>query len=365
MAAGLAMAIIVLPSIDDLVTTGYGLALLTKVVLVIPVIALGAYNRRRLVPLVSAGAAAAPARRLGTNRRRRAGDPARRRRRHGRAGRPLARPLVGAPPPPVTPCRPGVEVPLSGDAGTASITVAPARAGSNEIRLTLTDPSGQPLEPFETPDGRAHRAELGVGPLRPIVHPFGGGEFHVIADIPLAGTWELSIRVRVSDFDAVDSVDHARDRLGSTAQAVDAGAGDVAAEARRAGTARRASTPDGDRAGRACRCRRRDRRRGRTGVVLARRRRRRARALGAVARRGVAARAGIVDGGRASSVVATVVGAAVVVVVRVRVVDVDDGDELVPTRRVERRPRRASSPAPNPAAARAPAVPGTRRPGRR
>ncbi len=41
-----------------------------------------------------------------------------------------------------------------------------------------------------------------MGPLRPIVHPFGGGEYHVIADIPLPGTWELSIRVRISDFEA-------------------------------------------------------------------------------------------------------------------------------------------------------------------
>ena len=89
--AGLAMALIVLPALDDLVTTGYGLALLTKVALVIPVIAMGAYNRRRLVPhderrcCRRAGAAAGP------DRARRAGDPARRRRRDGRAGRPLSR----------------------------------------------------------------------------------------------------------------------------------------------------------------------------------------------------------------------------------------------------------------------------------
>ena len=60
-AAGLGMALIVLPSIDDLVTTGYGLALLTKVALVVPVIAMGAYNRRRLVPMVT-GDAPAPRR---------------------------------------------------------------------------------------------------------------------------------------------------------------------------------------------------------------------------------------------------------------------------------------------------------------
>ena len=43
---------------------------------------------------------------------------------------------------------------------------------------------------------------LGVGPLRPVVHPLAVGEYHVIADIPLAGTYEMVVRVRVSDFEA-------------------------------------------------------------------------------------------------------------------------------------------------------------------
>ena len=41
-----------------------------------------------------------------------------------------------------------------------------------------------------------------LGPLRPVVHVLGTGDFHIIADIPIAGSWELTIRVRVSDFDA-------------------------------------------------------------------------------------------------------------------------------------------------------------------
>jgi copper transport protein len=98
-----------------------------------------------------------------------------------------------------------VEVPLSDGAGTASIAIAPARAGSNEIRVTLTDPSGVPLEPVETPTVELTETAQGVGPLRPVVHPFSPGEFHVIADIPLAGTWELELRVRVSDFDAASA----------------------------------------------------------------------------------------------------------------------------------------------------------------
>jgi copper transport protein len=208
-AAGVGMALIVVPSFDDLFTTGYGLALLTKVALVIPVIAMGAYNRRRLVPQMtvpqmSAGAAAAPASRLArivlvelaillvvvavtavlVARSPVTGSAA-----------------AGTVPAPTN----AVEVPLSNDAGTASIVVAPARAGSNEIRLTLTDAAGQPLEPVETPTVELTEVEQGIGPLRPIVHPFGGGEYHVIADFPLAGTWEVEVDVRVSDFDAASA----------------------------------------------------------------------------------------------------------------------------------------------------------------
>ena len=201
--AGLGMALIVLPALDDLVTTGYGLALLTKVALVIPVIALGAYNRRRLVPMMSAGAAAAPARRLG---------------RIvlvelaillvvvGVTAVLVARSPItssGASPDAVTPAPGAVEVPLTDGAGTAAIAIAPARAGSNEIRVTLTDAAGLPIEPVDTPVVELTEPQLGVGPLRPIVHPFGGGEYHVIADIPLAGAWDMSIRVRISDFEAV------------------------------------------------------------------------------------------------------------------------------------------------------------------
>ncbi len=201
--AGLGMAVIVLPALDDLVTTGYGLALLTKVALVIPVIVLGAYNRRRLVPMMSAGAAAAPARRLG---------------RIVLVELAILLVVVGvtavlvarspltssaAPSDVVTPTPGAVEVPLTDGAGTAAIAIAPARAGSNEIRVTLTDAAGLPIEPVDAPVVELTEAELGVGPLRPIVHPFGGGEYHVIADIPLPGTWEMSIRVRISDFEAV------------------------------------------------------------------------------------------------------------------------------------------------------------------
>ena len=46
------MAWIILPTVGELTSTGYGLALILKVALVVVVIALGAFNRYRLVPAV-------------------------------------------------------------------------------------------------------------------------------------------------------------------------------------------------------------------------------------------------------------------------------------------------------------------------
>ena len=55
---------------------------------------------------------------------------------------------------------------------------------------------------METPTVELTEPALELGPLRPLVHPLDVGEYHVIAEIPLAGTWEMTIRVRVSDFEA-------------------------------------------------------------------------------------------------------------------------------------------------------------------
>lgn len=55
--AGTALALVEIPGPRALVTTGYGLTLLTKIVLVAVVIAVAAYNQRRLVPAVEAGEA--------------------------------------------------------------------------------------------------------------------------------------------------------------------------------------------------------------------------------------------------------------------------------------------------------------------
>lgn len=201
-AAGTGMALLILPSPGDVVTTGYGLALLTKVVLVVPVIAMGAYNRRRLVPAMAAGAAAH--------------DDRRRLRRI--VGAELVvllavvavssvlvtrSPIASSAAPPSTTAAPGDtgrQLALSGDAGTVELSITPAAAGPNEITLVLQDPTGGPLAPLEPPSVELTEPGLGVGPLRPVVAEVAEGEFGVVTDIALAGTYEVVVRVRVSDF---------------------------------------------------------------------------------------------------------------------------------------------------------------------
>jgi copper transport protein len=211
-AAGTGMAIIVLPTFGDLFSTGYGLALLVKVSIVAGVIVLGALNNRRLVPAMKLAPAV------------------------GAAGRPAARRvatvvvvelvgllavvgvtsvLVNRSPESAsasssalsatTVAPQAVELPLSSGAGTATYTFIPARVGQNTMELTLRDPSGQPLAPLDTPTVELTQPTIGVGPLRPVVHPLDDGLFHVIADIPLAGTYKMVIRIRVSDFVATQA----------------------------------------------------------------------------------------------------------------------------------------------------------------
>ena len=216
--AGIGMALIVLPAIGDLVQTGYGLAIVTKALLVVPVVVLGAYNRRRLVPAMSPWEPSESSSERTMQRGSAAPEQLR-----ARLGRIVSAELVlllavvgvtsvlvtrspiassSAPPPATAVPAEAVELPLSGDAGTVLFTVAPGLAGQNEISLALRDPAGQPLDPIDVPTVELTEPALGLGPLRPVVHPLSVGEYHVIADIPLAGTYEMVVRVRVSDFEA-------------------------------------------------------------------------------------------------------------------------------------------------------------------
>ena len=203
--AGTVMAVIVLPSLSDLWSTGYGRVLLVKVALVAAAVALGAYNRRWLVPAlarrVDGGAAAAP--------------PLARRRLFrtvrvelglllavivvtavlvGRS--PQDSSATAVPPPPA-----GADVELSAGTGSVELSAVPTRTGYFETAVTFRDPAGQPLVPARPPTVELTEPQQEVGPLPLEVHEVGPGEYHAFGEVPVPGTWEVDIAVRVTDFD--------------------------------------------------------------------------------------------------------------------------------------------------------------------
>ncbi|MFD7577901.1 FixH family protein [Kitasatospora sp. NPDC059817] len=84
--------------------------------------------------------------------------------------------------------------------GTATVTLNPARTGPNEVHLALTGADGQPVDvpevqlAFTLPD-------RDLGPLPVALAPEGTGRWSGTAQLPLAGTWVVSVQIRSSDID--------------------------------------------------------------------------------------------------------------------------------------------------------------------
>ena len=154
---GVTMAWIILPSAGELISTGYGLALLVKVALVVVVIILGAYNRYRLVPAVEV-------RQAGPDDEPQQAAPARARRWLGGIVRvelvlllavvgvtavmvtrsPLSSTTAAATAAPAEAREMAMAtVTLSNDGGTADVSVMPGRVGSNAIDIVLHDVEGR------------------------------------------------------------------------------------------------------------------------------------------------------------------------------------------------------------------------------
>ncbi|MCU0260694.1 MAG: CopD family protein [Ilumatobacteraceae bacterium] len=202
------LAWLVLPEPSDLVDTGYGVALLTKIALVGVLVGIGAYNRFRLVPPVPAPAP------VGADV---GGDPTA----LGRIRRTVGveavlivavvvatAVLVARSPVPATAEATGtgapdaqvVEIDLS-DGGRAVTTVDPVRVGANDLFVVVRSPDGQLLDPIEPIRVELRQPALAVGPITPTAHELSTGTFHVPVELPLAGTWQLDVSVRVSEFD--------------------------------------------------------------------------------------------------------------------------------------------------------------------
>jgi copper transport protein len=183
---------------NGLVSTTHGKLVIVKVALVVPLLVLGALNRRR-VPRIGSGDGLPVARLVRTSSAELAlmacvvvvagilvGEP---------PGRAVAKTAAG----PFAAAAPLGPLELN-------IVVDPAQQGANAIHIYTLDRSGQPAAVDEV-DVSATQADAGIGPLRFIARP--AGPDHVVvprAFLPVAGRWQVRVEARRGRFDLYTTV---------------------------------------------------------------------------------------------------------------------------------------------------------------
>jgi copper transport protein len=197
-ASGIAQAIPELDSLSDFVDTAFGRALLAKIVLLLALVGLGAWNRQRSRPrLASLAAGGAPPGREGVLLRRtlRAETVL-------MLGALCATAALVAYSPPV-----GAGGPFSAteNLGPArmELTVDPARTGANVIHIYLLDRGdGRPYDRVRDFVLTARLPEERIGPLELHAEKAGPGHYVVRrAQLAPGGDWMLGLSGRVSAFD--------------------------------------------------------------------------------------------------------------------------------------------------------------------
>lgn len=199
-AAGFALSWIQVGSLEALTTTLYGRLLLAKLALVVVVLAAAGWNRFRLVPRVAAAAIEEPP----------VDDAS--------SWRLLLRLVrlevlllvfvlvVTAVLSNVTPARESVDKgPVTVTApfgeGSVDVTIDPAKAGRNDIHIYLFDADDRPDDDFEGADVSLELPSQGLGPFERETVDAGNGHYQLVAtDLPLAGTWSMTISVKVDRF---------------------------------------------------------------------------------------------------------------------------------------------------------------------
>ncbi|HEY4097279.1 MAG TPA: CopD family protein [Baekduia sp.] len=202
MATGVIQALCQINAFSELWDTAYGRAVLVKIGLLLVLIALGAVNRRRTVPGLSAVA-------------RDGGTP-------GALGLLLRRTLrtevaviavvltvtgaLAGYAPAKTVATGPVELTSTLGPAQLSLDVDPATVGSNLMHIYLLDPkSGAQYTKTKELTVTATLPSKGIGPLTLTTQPTGPGHYTIPAAVLGApGTWTLDLTARVSDFDEYD-----------------------------------------------------------------------------------------------------------------------------------------------------------------
>ncbi len=201
MATGLIQAYVYVRHPGDLPSTGYGRAVLAKFLLLLAVIAVASFNRRRSVPRLRKIAAAGEA----------PGNDGLLLRRALRGELALLVVVIG-----VTAALASYAPPVTAQAGPFStetrvgpalleMTVEPARVGANEVHLYLFDAtSGAPFSRTKELTVKASLPDKGISlPLQ--LQRAGPGHYVIpSAFLNAAGDWQVEVAVRVSAFDEFD-----------------------------------------------------------------------------------------------------------------------------------------------------------------
>ncbi|MGP5007418.1 copper resistance protein CopC [Brachybacterium tyrofermentans] len=199
--SGTVMGIMIVGSVNALITTNYGLTLLLKIGILIPVIAIAAYNRTRLLPRI----ASRPTARMQWQTLTRTLSY--------EAALLVAILLLTGFLTNLSPTHDHHDTPTEITAATAqTVTIdadaqglslrgelEPALTGENEITFTL-EYDGEPVTPDDVTI-RTHQAEHDLGPfqttaeLDPVT-----GQYSADLDMPVTGEWEIQVLARVSTF---------------------------------------------------------------------------------------------------------------------------------------------------------------------
>ncbi len=199
-ASGIAQTIVHLEGVSDLWNTGFGRALAVKIGLVAALAAIGALQRRRLLPGLgaAAGAGAPPGAAGRLTRRALTAEVA-----LFAAALAATAVLVGQTPPSALSEGPQSATAELGPA-RVDLTVDPALAGSNEVHVYLFDAAdGSQYDDLRAVELDAVLPDEDVGPIEIELQKSGPGHYTAPdAALGIAGEWRLELSGRLSRFEA-------------------------------------------------------------------------------------------------------------------------------------------------------------------
>jgi len=193
--SGVLLAVVQVAHVEAMWKTDYGRVLSIKLALLVVLFSLALWNRAALTPRVARGEAPA----------------------HHAMRRSIVAELVVAaailgvvglwrftPPPRALP--PPAEpffTHLHTDKLMADVTIAPGRAGPQDISINLQTPDERLLT-AQAVTVTLENAELGIERIATEARMTPAGQWQATMTAPAAGRWSLGLAVRVSDFDVVD-----------------------------------------------------------------------------------------------------------------------------------------------------------------